>query len=245
MNATDIRPGPALRSRLPGGWIVQLSPFALLLATAAYLQVRWDDIPPRFPVHWGIDGQPNGWSVRTPIGVYGPLLLGAAIIAIVAASGYAARHASRAVRTPIASAIAHDFSYRMAIFLLALEFFLAVIFSFVGLLPLIGSPGIKAIVIAVIVFLVALMFLIAWAAKGREEQASKLPARASASAGAAPDQVWRFGVFYYNRDDAALFVEKRFGIGYTLNFAHPSAWICMILALLLPVAILLVILHQH
>ena len=247
MNATEIGFGTNPRSiRLPGGWFVQLAPFALLVATGAYLQARWAEIPPRFPVHWGIDGQPNGWSTRTPMGVYGPLLVGAAIIAIVAASSYAIRHASRLVQSSNAGRIAHEFAHRMGIFLLALEFFLAAIFSFVGLLPLTGSPSIKIVLIAVVAFLVALMFLIAWAAKASAELASDLRARSDASVdGGAPDQVWKLGVFYYNPDDAALFVEKRFGVGYTLNFAHPSAWICMIVVLLLPVAVLLVILHQR
>ena len=43
-----------------------------------------------------------------------------------------------------------------------------------------------------------------------------------------PDDCWKYGVFYFNRDDPALFVAKRFGLnlGYTLNFAnrcHPGS----------------------
>jgi uncharacterized membrane protein len=42
------------------------------------------------------------------------------------------------------------------------------------------------------------------------------------------DRFWKFGIFYYNPDDAALFVEKRFGIGWTCNFARPVAWVLLI-----------------
>jgi uncharacterized membrane protein len=38
-----------------------------------------------------------------------------------------------------------------------------------------------------------------------------------------PDHGWR-GIFYSNPDDPALFVPKRFGIGYTLNFSNPWSW---------------------
>jgi uncharacterized membrane protein len=31
-------------------------------------------------------------------------------------------------------------------------------------------------------------------------------------------------MFYVNRNDPAFFVEKRFGLGYTLNFGHPLSW---------------------
>ena len=69
---------------VPGGWPVQFAPFLILAATAAALHASWQRIPERFPVHWGIDGQPNGWSGRTAAGVYGPLLLGVAFVALLA-----------------------------------------------------------------------------------------------------------------------------------------------------------------
>jgi Family of unknown function (DUF5808) len=35
-------------------------------------------------------------------------------------------------------------------------------------------------------------------------------------------------MFYVNRQDPALIVEKRFGFGYTLNFGHPAACFCLL-----------------
>jgi uncharacterized membrane protein len=46
------------------------------------------------------------------------------------------------------------------------------------------------------------------------------------------DQYWKLGSFYFNPEDPALFVEKRFGIGYTGNFARPLTWVLMALLLL-------------
>lgn len=42
------------------------------------------------------------------------------------------------------------------------------------------------------------------------------------------DSYWKFGIIYFNPDDPSLFVEKRFGIGVTVNFAKPLAWIFII-----------------
>src|SRR6266481_2299091 len=42
------------------------------------------------------------------------------------------------------------------------------------------------------------------------------------------DQYWSGGVFYNNPDDPALFVPKRFGLGWTLNFGHPQAKLVLI-----------------
>ena len=41
------------------------------------------------------------------------------------------------------------------------------------------------------------------------------------------DRYWKLGQFYFNREDPALFLEKRFGIGWTSNWAHPLSWIIL------------------
>ena len=58
-----------------------------------------------------------------------------------------------------------------------------------------------------------------------------------------PDSAWVLGMLYVNHDDPALFVEKRFGIGYTLNFGHPLSWVLLGLAIGIPV--LLAVLRHH
>ena len=228
---------------MPGGWPLQLSPFAILAATAIYLSLRWYDIPARFPVHWGASGQANGWSVRTPMGVYWPLLFGAIVMAVVALSSYGALHYGRPARDSMARSLAADFAREMGVFLLSVEFFLAVIFSFVGLLPLMGNrdPGVVPILIATLAMLTMLIFVMSRLAKHH----AKLHAEASASMpGGVPDDHWKGGVFYVNRDDSALFVPKRFGIGYTLNFGHATAWVIMGLVLVLPLILALFAMHR-
>jgi uncharacterized membrane protein len=37
------------------------------------------------------------------------------------------------------------------------------------------------------------------------------------------DKYWRGGLFYLNREDHALLVPRRFGLGWTLNFGNPRA----------------------
>lgn len=54
------------------------------------------------------------------------------------------------------------------------------------------------------------------------------------------DQYW-YGFFYNNPDDPAMFVPKRFGLGWTLNFGHPRAklFLITILVLMLVLGVLL------
>ena len=42
---------------------------------------------------------------------------------------------------------------------------------------------------------------------------------------------WKLVIFYYNPDESHLFVPKRTGIPFTLNFAKPMAWVILALTL--------------
>lgn len=39
---------------------------------------------------------------------------------------------------------------------------------------------------------------------------------------------WKWGMIYYNKEDPSVFVEKRFGIGSTLNLARWQAWLVVL-----------------
>lgn len=47
-----------------------------------------------------------------------------------------------------------------------------------------------------------------------------------------PNGKWK-GLFYSNSDDPALFVPKRHGIGYTLNFGNRWSWAVVTLVFLM------------
>ncbi len=47
------------------------------------------------------------------------------------------------------------------------------------------------------------------------------------------DDNWILGMFYYNRNDTRLNVEKRLGYGATINMAHPAGIVITVLSILL------------
>ena len=67
---------------------------------------------------------------------------------------------------------------------------------------------------------------------GGSERASRLPGE---SPGQSPeartdrddDQFWKAGLIYVNRDDPAIMVGNRFGVGWTFNFANRTAWLVL------------------
>ncbi|KUO50120.1 MAG: hypothetical protein APF76_06540 [Desulfitibacter sp. BRH_c19] len=47
------------------------------------------------------------------------------------------------------------------------------------------------------------------------------------------DIYWKLGQFYFNPNDPTIFIEKRFGIGWTLNFGNIRGWLIIIVTILL------------
>ena len=89
------------------------------------------------------------------------------------------------------------------------------------------APAVQILIAGAVVALVAVLV-----AAGRS--GSRVPSARAGVPGALRrdlEDCWKFRVFYYNPDDPAILVEKRYGIGYTLNFARPSAWVLLILIL--------------
>lgn len=54
-------------------------------------------------------------------------------------------------------------------------------------------------------------------------------AEAPLTNGIADDARWLWGLFYVDREDASLMVEKRFGLGYTFNYGNPIAILIVVI----------------
>jgi len=53
------------------------------------------------------------------------------------------------------------------------------------------------------------------------------------------DRYWYGGLFYNNPDDPAVFVPKRYGLGWTVNFGNPVGKLVLIGTLLFPLVLLI------
>jgi uncharacterized membrane protein len=203
---------------LPGGAASVIVPLGMLTATALYLHANWQRLPERIPIHWGLDGTPNGWADRTWHGVYGPLIVCAFMSLFIILIAEAIIHASPRARVAGTEAWTTRFRRANLILLVAGVWGVSAMMSLFALLPLftdVSRPSAFAWMIPVVVVLSILPFT--W------QLFRVVRARDSGSDGT-PDACWKFGLFYYNPNDSALLVERRFGIGYTINFGNRTLW---------------------
>jgi uncharacterized membrane protein len=225
---------------MPGGWTLQAGPFVILGAAAVYLGRRWPDISVRFPVHWGLDGQPNGWATRSLSGVYGPFIFAALMCLLLAGVGYGILHWSRPTRLRGALAQAEEHFYRVVLGVLSgAEYLVALVFVWAALLFLTpGPPNVRLAIALPLMFALAVMLILIRHGLGAAAHAAEAGGEGGRPVGdRTSDSYWKAGLFSANRDDPAVFVEKRFGIGYTLNFGHPVTCAFLAATVLLPIMV--------
>ena len=160
-------------------------------------------MPERFPIHWGVNGKPNGWSNRTIGGVYAPLIFGALLVSWLSLLQYATWHGSRRS--------AHRGTTVLAV--TAAQLVCGLVFPMTALAPLFRlSPGLMA----AITIALALTAVIAALSGAMRTAAEPVP-----EPDTTPGQNWKAGsMLYFNPDDPAFFVPRRQGQGFTPNLAH-------------------------
>jgi uncharacterized membrane protein len=239
--------------RLPGGWLLQFPPFAILAGAGIWLHTHWEQIPESFPIHWGANGQPNNWSTRTPRGVYGPPLIGVMLCAVMGFLAYAFLRWSRPIQAA-GPAGERERSFRKMVgsIVVATQYLLALEFTWIGLTPLAkpqaGPPGVVPFLVIALGFVVVVVVVVTRYGQGGTRLARapvSILADAAPVGDRTPDKYWKLGLFYVNREDPALFIEKRFGVGYTLNFGHPGVWIGLAVLVAVTVAIMLLVPSNH
>lgn len=81
-------------------------------------------------------------------------------------------------------------------------------------------------VFMIIMFLTILIFIIAFIRAGQDGKNSQSVDEKD-ELYKDDDDKWILGGLYYNKNDPAWMVEKRIGIGWTVNFANPKSWIAI------------------
>lgn len=201
-----------------------LAPWLVLLLGGAAVAVQYPGFPERWVSHWGVNGQPNGWSTKS----WGSALMPLAIGAVVGSIFEAIAQASAFVRGPGVSEVwarkicecTQDCLRFLSLALTLLLSYMAVVLpSNPGELPFAHSMG--WLLLPVVFYpMIRLMLML-----GELRRTEGLPPGYS---------LWG----YSNLDDPRIWVPKLSGLGMTLNFAHRASWVWLGALVGLPLLVL-------
>jgi uncharacterized membrane protein len=215
------------RERLPGGILAQLGPFLILLASTAYVALNWDDVPARFPTHWNLAGKADGWTVKSVPGVFGALAIGFVACGALLFTSYAVLHWSRLPRVAGQDGRQYRRVRRVNLVAqLAWAYLMALLLSWTTVVAMFAENA-RELRLPLVIRIAPLALLILGTLAVRVMRRTAV-LDGPPIGDTTPDSCWIFGRLYFNRADPTLFVERRMGLGYTLNLGNPWSWLVMI-----------------
>ena len=219
--------GEGVPKPVPLSWeLLNLLPIAASIMVAV---LGYDSAPDPIPIHAGMDGVVNGWAEKSVQVMLLPMVFQLAMAGTMTISHAMLLGSKRPIdpRRPASSAFAYG-AYVHAWSACCVGIGLAVNASgvvleasLVGWVSFdVGGTTLTAVALAVLVPCVVLA--VRYGQNGtrllvRLPEDFTLPAD--------DDDRWYGGVFYANREDPAVVVPKRFGIGWTLNLGRPASWL--------------------
>jgi uncharacterized membrane protein len=228
---TSLRTDPP---RYPWPWAVPA--VVLTVATVLVGALDYPRMPARLAVHFGASGRADHWAAKSFAAAFGPVFAEvASAILLLAVAGVALRSRAQLDAEDPQTATRHRrFVLAAARALLVLAACTSATFLTTALevwhIAVPPAP-VRAALNVLPVLLGAAVILVVVVRIGQGGSRIRL---AGASAGGDgrtvnrdDDRLYRYGVFYYNPDDPAVFVPKRFGVGWTLNVARPMAWLIL------------------
>lgn len=227
-------PPGSLPASAASTWLPLLTLIAAMVMASvsmAYSWVHLDVMPERVPVHFDFGGRPDAWADRSFLRVMLLPLVNLAMAVVLGGTTMLISQARLSVRTGDGSARAAQLRFRRAV-----TRYMAVITLLTTGMMTLGAVSSTHVALgrraALHPGFLALGFLLASVAIGgvvylmiRYGQGGarlEEPVDDERIVGPlADDRHWVLGVLYVNRRDPAWLVEKRFGLGYTVNFGNP------------------------
>lgn len=218
-------------------WNLLYIPIALIVVAIG--AVAWPSIPDMVPMHADFNGIVTDYKPKSIGVVFGfPLLVIVFFAVVMVFSHWIMARSKRPTDpgAPATSALAYGLFVRAeSIFLVSTGIILSAgvgitfMLSTIGVMSL-GGAGVVIVLMCIPVMGGAIALSVIYGQAG-SRLFKRMGGEAFACADEMPaddDEHWKLGVFYFNKDDASLWLPERFGIGWTINLAKPAAWAIII-----------------
>lgn len=208
----------------------------LIAATVIVSLLRYDALPAMIPTTFDSAGNAVGFmekSYSLLLNMPGVQLIITMIMFFVYYSISKSRHQVDPANRDVSLRQNMIFRHRWSAFTVFGGLLMTAVFSLVQLSILgILDPGVTTILsLALPVLIIAAVIVLA-VSTGQSGSRVKVGAGDNSPAKQAAvredDSNWKYGAWYYNPDDPSVFVEKRVGIGWTLNWARPLSWVTIL-----------------
>lgn len=214
--------------------IVQL---IIVLISVAVIGFFYDRIPNQFPIHWNSQNIPDRSVEKSPLSVMMMPAMQLLMIPVLAFSHYAFIKSKQKLLTnypQITSYQSKKFRRAWSINFLVTSIATQLLLTSTNFFSLFFAEdmafGWMGLLIGLFIFgIVGYSSFLTWKyGQGGEKLVfSEIDEPVEEVTEVDEEKYWKLGVFYYNPEDPSIFVEKRFGIGSTINLARWQSWACI------------------
>lgn len=223
-------------------WYVYTLPMIVTIGLIIYTFMNYDLLPNEIPTHWGPNGEPDAFTEKTPFSaIQSSLFL---LIMQMMFTGIHIATKNSGIKLSATNAIASKrrqlgmrkySSWLLFIVLLVITIMMS-FFQLTTIHPNLFEGSLLKLIIPFGALAIILIGTITFALKvGRLDKEESTVIEGNIT-DIDDDQYWKGGLWYFNKNDPSIFVEKRFGVGWTINFANPLGYLIIIL----PIVIILI-----
>ncbi|MGM0902987.1 MAG: DUF1648 domain-containing protein [Bacillota bacterium] len=223
-------------------WYMYLFPMLVTLGVIIYTILHYPSLPEQIPTHWGPSGQPDAFTTKSPASVISlPLILLVMQGMFLIINESTKRSGIKLSATSTAASRIRQLTLRKytSWFMFITSILITMLFAFLQLSVIHEGMFGESMMLAIplLFLLVVLGGTMVFAVRVGRAGEDVSPDPVEGMTDLDEDQYWKGGLFYFNKNDLSIFVEKRFGVGMTLNFANPKGY----LIVLGPLAVILVL----
>ncbi len=223
-------------------WVVYVIPMVISVGLVVFTLINYTSLPDQIPTHWGPDGKPDAFTDKTYLSALTlPLVL---LIMNGMFLGINELTRNSGIKLSAGNVKASRVrQLRLRKYTSWLLFFISImismLFTFLQFTTLYENSVSDLLIITMPLAFSALVLVgtIILAVKvGKKDSDLDIEIIEEGSGeviNADDDQYWKGGLFYFNPEDPSIFVEKRFGVGWTMNFARPLGYFILIGPLLI------------
>ena len=213
-------------------------PLVITLLVCIYTASKYNSMPDIIPTHWGISGEPDAYSQKSFSTVFGVIfmsILAGLIIYFSSILSLKARAKLNTDNVNESKKLHLDYLNKMSITFLLLNLSIALLFI-ESLIAIVNSSNLNlfTMIFATTLLIVSSIYQVYLYYKSPSKSKNAVYSIDD------NDDNWLFGSIYNNPNDPSLFVQKRFGVGWTVNIGTTKGKLIFLSPFVLIIVVLVI-----
>ncbi|WP_145050896.1 DUF1648 domain-containing protein [Paenibacillus xylanexedens] len=204
---------------------------AIIVAIAIMSILNYEALPGMIPMKYDLQGNVTSSVPKTYLSVLAINLIQLGVIVLMMFVNWSIKSSKQQLTSsdPVQFAAKNiQFRRKWSLFTIITGLLLTSLFAFIQINMFVPNQNLLlaiSFIIPVVIIIGAVLLSLTGRQGGGNIRNRQDDSQRSKEQPVNDDRYWKLGFLYFNPDDPSFVVEKRYGIGWTVNFARPASWI--------------------